>query len=86
MLNLFGIEYNSNYYLGKDALANNYDPIVVFSDYSWYDGNVYVEGGEVTNKKYISKEELERKNILINEIAKKTKYLMLDLKKRLIVS
>ena len=71
VLNLFGIEYNSNYYLGKDALANNYDPIVVFSDYSWYDGNVYVEGGEVTNKKYISKEELERKNILINEIAKK---------------
>ena len=71
VLNLFGIEYNPNYYLGQDALGKNYESIVVFSDYSWYDGNVYVEGGKITNKKYISKEELERKNILINEIAKK---------------
>jgi len=52
-------------------LGKNYESIVVFSDYSWYDGNVYVEGGKITNKKYISKEDLERKNILINEIAKK---------------
>ena len=71
VLNLFGIEYNPNYYLGQDALGKNYESIVVFSDYSWYDGNVYVEGGKITNKKYISKEDLERKNILINEIAKK---------------
>ena len=71
LLNLYGLEYHPNYYIGEDALNNNYHGKVFFSDYSWYDGNVYVEGGEVTNKKYISKEELERKNILINEIAKK---------------
>ena len=71
VLNLFGIDYNPNYYLQKDALDKNYSPIVIFSDYSWYDGNVYVEGGEVTNNKHISEKKLESKNLLINEIAKK---------------
>lgn len=71
ILNLFGIEYNSNYYIGKDALGNNYEPIVFFSDYSWYDGNVYVDGGEVTNKKYIKPEVLEDKNYYINYLIKK---------------
>ena len=71
VLNLFGIDYDPNYYLQKDALDKNYSPIVIFSDYSWYDGNVYVEGGEVTNNKHISEKNLESKNLLINEIAKK---------------
>ncbi|MBQ6815213.1 MAG: sulfatase-like hydrolase/transferase [Lachnospiraceae bacterium] len=58
VLNLFGIEYNSNHYLGNDALANGYKGYVFFSDYSWYDGNIYVENGEVTyggtaNQEYI---------------------------------
>ena len=53
VLNLFGIDYNPNYYIGQDALSNNYQKLVFFSDYSWYDGNVYVDGGVVTNNKYI---------------------------------
>lgn len=71
VLNLYGYEYNENYYIGKDALSNNYSGIVFFSDYSWYDGNVYVEGGEVINGKKISDASLEEKNLLINELAKK---------------
>ena len=71
VLNLFGYEYNENYYIGTDALANNYSGIVFFSDYSWYDGNVYVDGGEVTNGKKISATSLEEKNLLINELARK---------------
>ena len=59
VLNLFGIDYNPNYYIGQDALSNNYQKLVFFSDYSWYDGNVYVDGGIVTNKRYISEEALE---------------------------
>ena len=70
-LNLFGIEYSSNNYIGTDALSQNYEGIVFFSDYSWFDGNVYVENGEVINNKYISESNLEEKNYYISYITKK---------------
>ena len=70
-LNLFGINYNPNNYIGTDALNPNYEGIVFFSDYSWYDGNVYVENGEVINNKSISYESLEEKNYYISYITKK---------------
>lgn len=70
-LNLFGIEYNKNNYIGEDALNNKYHGIVFFNDYSWYDGNVYVEDGLVTNDKKISLEKLEEKNYYISYITKK---------------
>lgn len=70
-LNLFGIDYNPNNYIGEDALSNKYSGIVFFNDYSWYDGNVYVEGGLVTNGKKISSEKLEEKNYYISYITKK---------------
>ncbi len=63
MLNLFGIDYNPNYYIGQAALSNNYQKLVFFSDYSWYDGNVYVDGGVVTNNKYINQNALEEKKL-----------------------
>ena len=71
VLNLFGIDYNPNYYIGQDALSNNYQKLVFFSDYSWYDGNVYVDGGIVTNKRYISEEALDDKNYYVNYLIKK---------------
>ena len=70
-LNLFGIDYNPNNYIGKDALNPDYDGIVFFSDYSWYDGNVFVENAAVTNNKHISYENLEEKNYYISYITKK---------------
>lgn len=71
ILNLFGIDYNPVNYIGSDALDNNYQKIVFFSDYSWYDGNVYVDGGIVTNKRYISDEALDDKNYYVNYLIKK---------------
>lgn len=71
VLNLFGYDYNPNNYIGEDALSTSYSGLVFFSDYSWYDGNVYVEGGEVTNNKSISSAKLEEKNYLINYLSKK---------------
>lgn len=71
VLNLFGIYEHPSYYIGTDALDPNYKGIAFFSDYSWYDGNVYVEGGTVTNNGKISDEELEEKNNYINYIIKK---------------
>ena len=70
-LNLFGINHNPNNYIGTDALDPKYDGIVFFSDYSWYDGNVYVEDGEVANKKNIAYNKLEEKNYYISNITKK---------------
>lgn len=71
ILNLFGIEYNQNYYIGNDALNPNYQGMVFFSDYSWYDGNVYVDGGIVTNNKEINEISLEDQNYYINYLIKK---------------
>lgn len=71
LLNLFGLEYHPNYYIGDDALDKKYKGYVFFSDYSWYDGKVYVEGGEVTNNKKIDPLELDDKNYYINYIIRK---------------
>lgn len=71
ILNMFGIKHNPNNYIGEDALNPKYKGIVFFSDYSWYDGNVYVEEGYVTNKKKISQAKLEEKNYYVSYITKK---------------
>lgn len=71
VLNLLGIKYNEKWYVGTDALAKNYSGIAIFSDLSWYDGNVYVVDGVVTNGKKISSENLEKKNNLVEYIVKK---------------
>ena len=71
VLNLFGMYEHPSYYIGTDALDPNYEGIAFFSDYSWYDGNVYVQDGIVTNNGKISTEELEEKNNYVNYIIKK---------------
>ena len=70
-LNLFGINYNTNYYIGSDALSSNYKGIVFFSDYSWYDGNIYVDNGVIANNKSSSQEYLDEKNYYIHYLTKK---------------
>ncbi len=47
ILNLFGFDYNTNEFIGKDALSNEYEGYAFFSDYSWYNGKVYVMGEDV---------------------------------------
>lgn len=71
VLNLFGIEFMDNYYLCDDALASDYKGFAFFPDYSWYDGNVYVENNEITNKGHISKTEFNTTNNKINDILRK---------------
>lgn len=71
VLNLLGIRYNEKWYVGTDALSKNYSGMAIFSDLSWYDGNVYVEDGIVTNGKKISIENLEKKNNLVEYTVKK---------------
>ncbi len=71
ILNLFDIEYNPNYYIGENALNSDFNGIVFFSDYSWYNGNVYVSGGEVVNDGRISDEDLENTNYYVNYLIRK---------------
>ena len=70
-LNLMGVSYNKKWYVGTDALDKNYQQLAIFSDRSWYDGNIYVVDGEIKNKKKISKEELEKKNNYVEYLIKK---------------
>ena len=71
VLNLFGLEYHPNYYIGEDALSSDYKGYVFFNDYSWYDGNVYVDGGTITNGKYLNPDILEERNNFINQMIRK---------------
>ena len=71
LLNMYGLYSNKSLYIGEDALSRDYDGIAFFSDYSWYDGNVYVDGGLVTNAKRISEDDLENKNYYVNYLTKK---------------
>ena len=71
VLNLFGIDYNSNYYLGTNALAKNYKGIAFFSDYSWYNGNVYVDDEKILNKGKLSPKKREETSELVHNIIRK---------------
>ena len=71
VLNLFGVDYNSNYYLGTNALADDYKGIAFFSDYSWYDGNVYVSDNEILNDGTISKKKMKFTSEMVNNIIRK---------------
>lgn len=71
VLNLFGIDYNSNNYIGHDILSNDFKGYAFFSDYSWYDGKVYVENQQITNGKKMSKDKLDTMNNLISNVIKK---------------
>ncbi len=53
ILNLFGIEYNPNLFIGTDLLSKSHKNITIFPDYSWYDGNIYsLNNGVDTSSAY----------------------------------
>lgn len=43
LLNLFGIEYPTNYYVGTDVFSKKHDQFVYFSDSVFYDGDLYYD-------------------------------------------
>lgn len=65
ILNLFGIEYYTNFYLGQDIFSDDYIPIVYFSDGSWYNGSTYVYNGENIIGKKMSKKEINKMNSFV---------------------
>lgn len=65
LLNLFGIKYYPNNYIGRDILDNSFDPLVFFSDGSWYNGKTYVANGEYQSGSKMTDEKLNQYNNLV---------------------
>ena len=71
VLNLFGVEYIEEHYIGQDILSDDYEGYAFFSDYSWYDGEHYVENGAVVRGEEMETSALNEKNTLINQLIQK---------------
>ena len=41
ILNLFGLEYDPNTYVGNDVFSKDHRNLMIMEDYSWYDGKTY---------------------------------------------
>ena len=84
VLNMLGISYNDEWYIGRDIMDPNHSGYVFFSDYSWYDGINYVENGEVINNIEADAEYILDTNSYINNLIRKNdltlKYDFLKLK------
>jgi len=68
LLNLFGIEYQDGYYIGNDIFDPSYKGYAFFSDYSWYDGENYVELGAVAVDSEVDKAYIEAHNEVVNSL------------------
>lgn len=71
VLNLFGIKYEEEHFVGNDILDPNYSGYVFFSDYSWYDGEIYVENGEVTGDVNVDESYVMDMNLKIHDLIQK---------------
>lgn len=68
VLNLFGIDYYKEHYIGADILSEDHPGIAFFSDYAWYDGQVYVENGEVVLGQQPDTEYIIRMSTLVSDL------------------
>lgn len=59
ILNLFGIKYDPNDYVGVDLFSEDHKNLIIFSDMSWYDGNVYSDDKNIDKNKEEYKEYFE---------------------------
>jgi len=64
LANLFGLDLDERNYVGTDVFSSNHDNFVYFGDYSWYDGNVYYKGEDISN--YKNQEYIEETSIKVN--------------------
>lgn len=71
VLNLLGIKYNDEWYIGRDIMDPDYQGYVFFSDRSWYDGVNYVENGVVTNNPKADQQYIMDTNTHMNNLIQK---------------
>lgn len=67
LANLFGVEYDSRIYMGKDILSKEYQSMVVFADSSWKNEVGYYSASTNTMKYYGEKTYSEEEILAINE-------------------
>lgn len=51
LLNMLGITYNPNYYIGTDVFSDNHEEFVYFSSDSFYDGETFYDGNVIDSSK-----------------------------------
>jgi len=67
LFNMFGINYNPNYYSGEDIFSKDRDNFVYFDTNVFYDGNIFYDGNSLSND-YINEKLKKIKNkININD-------------------
>ena len=72
--NLFGIKYDAHYLLGTDVFSLNHKNLLMFLDYSWYDGNVYSLNKVVNLKLYADNTKYTEKLLNLNELIINSNY------------
>lgn len=68
VLNMLGVPFYDEYYIGSDIMSDEFGGFVFFSDYSWYDGENYAELGNVTNNDITDAEYINAMNDHINRL------------------
>lgn len=71
VLNMLGVTFCDEYYVGRDIMDEFYGGYVFFSDYSWYDGVNYVHYSDDVSIDIVQKEYIDKTNEHINTIIKK---------------
>ncbi len=71
VLNLLGVDYCNESYVGRDILDELYGGYAFFSDYSWYDGVNYIQYSDTIGEKVVNKEYIDKTNDTINNRIKK---------------
>lgn len=66
LLNMFGIDYDPNIYIGNDLFSSNRKNLILFSDGEWYNGKVY----SGNKKKVVKDEEYKNNTMYVKDILK----------------
>lgn len=79
VLNLFGIPFQENTMIGRDIFDKNNSGLAIFSDFSWIDGKILFNNGNIVKLKNISDNEIDEKYILNNNKEVRDRYKQNDL-------
>lgn len=79
VLNLFGIPFQEKTMIGRDIFDKNNSGIACFSDYSWIDGKILSNNGNIIKLKNISDYEIDEKYILNKNQEVRERFMQNDL-------
>lgn len=74
VLNMFGISYNEENYIGEDIMDDSYAGYTFFTDYSWYHDGQYFESTDNVPEKYQSVQKEISDKIKKNDLTLKYDY------------